>query len=63
VGRATQGELSEASVRPLLRAVATLGLAAGDLAGLGAELDALAAEVSAVFEQIVGKHGGAEGRG
>ncbi|HTB44893.1 MAG TPA: glutamine-synthetase adenylyltransferase [Acetobacteraceae bacterium] len=63
VGRATQGELSEASVRPLLRAVATLGLAAGDLAGLGAALDALAAEVSAVFEQIVGKHGGAEGRG
>ncbi len=63
VGRAMQGELSEASVRPLLRAVATLGLTAGDLPELRAALDALASEVSAVFERIVGKPAGAQGRG
>jgi [glutamine synthetase] adenylyltransferase / [glutamine synthetase]-adenylyl-L-tyrosine phosphorylase len=59
VGRATQGELPEAPVRPLLRAVAAMGVAADDLAGLRATLDALAAEVSAVFERIVGKTAGA----
>jgi glutamate-ammonia-ligase adenylyltransferase len=63
VGRATHPELPEASVRPLLRAAAGVGVVADDLAGLRAALDALAAEVSAVFERIVGKHGGAEGRG
>jgi [glutamine synthetase] adenylyltransferase / [glutamine synthetase]-adenylyl-L-tyrosine phosphorylase len=55
VGRATQEELPEASVRSLLRAVAALGLAADDVPALRATLDALAAEVSAVFERIIGK--------
>jgi glutamate-ammonia-ligase adenylyltransferase len=54
-GRATQGELPEASVRPLLRAVAALGVAAEDVPGLRATLHALAAEVRAAFERIVGK--------
>ncbi len=63
VGRSTQEELPEASVRSLLRAVAALGLAADDLPALRATLDALAAEVSAVFERIVGKTAGARMRG
>jgi glutamate-ammonia-ligase adenylyltransferase len=58
VGRATQGDLPEASVRPLLRAVAALGLAADDLPELRATLDTLAAEVGTVFERIVGKTAG-----
>ncbi|HVC61481.1 MAG TPA: bifunctional [glutamate--ammonia ligase]-adenylyl-L-tyrosine phosphorylase/[glutamate--ammonia-ligase] adenylyltransferase [Acetobacteraceae bacterium] len=62
VGRAIPGELPEASVRPLLRAVAALGLAADDVPGLRVTLDALAAEVSAVFERIVGKTAGAQRR-
>ncbi|MGA3402420.1 MAG: bifunctional [glutamate--ammonia ligase]-adenylyl-L-tyrosine phosphorylase/[glutamate--ammonia-ligase] adenylyltransferase [Acetobacteraceae bacterium] len=63
VGRATPEDLPEASVRPLLRAVAALGLAADDVPALRATLDALAAEVSAVFERIVGKTAAAEMRG
>jgi glutamate-ammonia-ligase adenylyltransferase len=55
VGRAMEEELPEVSVRPLLRAAAAIGLAADDLSGLRATLDALAAEVSAIFERIVGK--------
>jgi len=54
VGRDTRGELPEASVRPLLRAAAAAGVEATDLPGLRATLDALAAEVRAVFGRIVG---------
>ncbi len=60
VGRATPGELPEASVRPLLRAVAALGLAADDAPALRATLDALAAAVSAVFDRVVGQTAGAQ---
>jgi [glutamine synthetase] adenylyltransferase / [glutamine synthetase]-adenylyl-L-tyrosine phosphorylase len=54
VGRVTQEELPEASVRALLRAVKGVGVATDDLAGLRAALDALALEVRAVFVRIVG---------
>jgi glutamate-ammonia-ligase adenylyltransferase len=54
VGRATQGELPEASVRPLLRAVAAVGVTAADLPGLRATLDALARDVRAAFARIIG---------
>jgi len=59
VGRRTRGELPEASVRPLLRATAAVGVAAADLPGLRASLDALAAAVRAVFGRVVGKGAGA----
>ena len=62
VGRATHPELPEASVRPLLRAAAGVGVVADDLAGLRAALDSLAADVSAVFARIVGEAAGAEKR-
>jgi glutamate-ammonia-ligase adenylyltransferase len=63
VGRATGGELPEASVRPLLRAVAAVGVAAVDLPGLRDTLDVLATEVSAAFERIVGQTAGVPRRG
>lgn len=55
VGRTTQGELPEASVRPLLRAAAAAGAEAADLPELRATLDSLATEVGAVFVRVVGK--------
>jgi len=63
VGRVTQGDLPEASLRALLRAVAEVGVVADDLAGLRVALDALAAEVSAVFERLVGRTEEAQRRG
>jgi glutamate-ammonia-ligase adenylyltransferase len=53
VGRAALVELPEAAVRPLLRAAAEVGVAAADLAGLRAALDALARDVRAAFVRIV----------
>jgi glutamate-ammonia-ligase adenylyltransferase len=55
VGRASQGELPEASLRPVLRAVASTGVAAADLPTLRATLDALAREVRAAFVRLVGE--------
>ena len=63
VGRATQEELPEASVRPLLRAVAAVGVEADDLAGLARHAGRPGAQrCSAVFERIVGNTAGAQRR-
>jgi glutamate-ammonia-ligase adenylyltransferase len=58
VGRGPQRDLPEASLRPLLRAVAAAGVAAEDLPGLRDQLDALAAQVGAVFARFVGDAAG-----
>ena len=54
VGRGAQGDLPEASVRPLLHATAAAGAPAADLSTLRATLDRLARDVRAVFGRIVG---------
>ena len=57
VGRAAHQELPDASLRPLLRAAAAVGVAAVDSDGLRATLDSLAREVRAAFVRHVGEIG------
>ena len=56
-GRAPGEQLAAASADALLRAAAVAGIAAVDLAGLRATLDALAREVRAAFVRHVGEIG------
>jgi glutamate-ammonia-ligase adenylyltransferase len=55
IGRTAPAELPEATARPLLRAAASAGAPAVDLAALRASLDALAADVRAAFVRHVGE--------
>ena len=54
VGKGPPEALTEASLRPLLRAVTAACVPADDLPGLRTALDALAGEVSLVFRRVVG---------
>ena len=57
VGRGAPDELPEASLRPVLRATATAGIAADDLPSLRHSLSKLTVRVSAIFARIVGEAG------
>ena len=57
VGKGNPEELPETTLRPLLRAVTSAGLAATDLAGLRAGLDEQATAVSEIFRRMIGEGG------